>query len=94
MSEPRPAPLASLRSSQERSLEKEGIPMILSLVCEGGVPPEVSDPVVIGGGRSIEAMVGAYWEALAPSQRDDDMGCVVAVLHAVAYDNFNVGVLE
>lgn len=90
---PTPDQLAALRGSQDRALEREGIPMLLALVCESGTPPVVTDPQVRATGERLAAVAGDYWQNLAATQPGDDMGIVMTVMHAVAYDEFNAGVM-
>lgn len=84
--------LAVLRESQDRRLEREGIPMVVALVSE--VSP---DPTVSGApeqdGVELSRRMDAMRDSLAPNQRDGDMGVLISVLQAVAYADFDRSVL-
>lgn len=83
-------PFAALRGSQDRSTNREGIPMVLALVSESDVPvPEVTDPAVLADGRRVAELATEVWQGVAAHQRDDDMEVVVTVLHAAAYADFD-----
>ena len=81
--------LATLRESQDRALHREGIPMVVGLVDErvgarvGPLPDE--------SGRQLALRMETYRAELGPNQRDTDMGFVISVLTAVAYEDFNRG---
>jgi hypothetical protein len=86
------AHLAVLRGSQDRSLNREGIPMVLALVSETEAPlPEVTDPGVLTDGARIADRARETWTGVAAHQRDDDMEVVVTVLHAMAFAEFDAG---
>lgn len=84
--------LAALRGSQDRSLDREGIPMVLALVSETAEPlPEVTDADVLADGARLAELATATWQGVAAQQRDDDMEVVVTVLHAAAFAEFDAG---
>lgn len=84
--------LAALRGSQDRSLDREGIPMVLALVSETDQPlPEVTDAEALADGQRIADRATAQWQGVAAQQRDDDMEVVVTVLHAMAFAEFDAG---
>lgn len=83
--------LATLRDSQDRVLEQEGIPMVLALFDERGPAPAAADPAVLDEGRRLAAAADAYRAALVPSSRDDDLGCLISVLQAVSFADFGGG---
>ena len=86
------SPAEALRGSQDRSTNREGIPMVLALVSESDVPvPEVTDPELLADGRRVAALAEDVWQGVAAQQRDDDMEVVVTVLHATAYADFDAG---
>ena len=82
--------LAVLRSSQDRVLEREGIPMILALVSEIDTPPAATDDRTRAEGEWLAGTMDRYRTELVPSSRDDDLGCLISVLQAVSYDDFAV----
>ena len=84
----RAAALGTLRACQDRVLEREGIPMVLALVNEVGPPPTVDSAEVRAEGARLAGAVDAYRAALVPSGRDDDLGCLISVLQAVAFQDF------
>ena len=86
--EDRASALSVLRSSQDRTLEREGIPMVLALVSEVGQVPPATDPVTAADGRRLATEMDAYRGALVPSSRDDDLGCLITVLQAVSFADF------
>ena len=81
-------PLALLRECQDREFRSDGIPMVLALVNEVGPMPTVSDAATLADGAALAASVERYREALVPTARDTDMGCLISVLQAVSYDDF------
>ena len=89
MSNPEPNHgLSTLRASQDRSFEREGIPMVLALVSEVGPMPDVVDELARRDGARLAAAMDSYRAALVPTSRDTDMGCLISVLQAVSYDDF------
>ena len=80
--------LSTLRASQDRAFDREGIPMVLALVSEVGPMPPVSDELALRDGQRLAASMDTYREALIPTGRDTDMGCLISVLQAVSYDDF------
>ena len=80
--------LALLRESQDRVLEREGIPMLLTLVSETGPMPPVADSAVRADGARIAAAMDGYRAGLVPGSRDSDMGCLISVLQVTSYDEF------
>jgi hypothetical protein len=83
--------LQTLRESQDRALHMEGIPMLIALADERGpgrntVPAaEAVDP----RHAAVLARIEHYRAALAPSQRDADMGVIASVLTVAAYEDFD-----
>ncbi len=85
--------LQILRESQDRALHMEGIPMFVALVDEragSGIP--VAPDAQAEGGRTLAARLGNYRSVLAGEQRETDMGVVISVLTAAAYEDFNSSV--
>ncbi|MFT4083746.1 MAG: hypothetical protein QM638_14285 [Nocardioides sp.] len=85
------AELALLRECQDRVLEREGIPMVLALVDERGTAPAapaVTDADVLTDGAALADAMTGYRDALVPSSRDDDMGCLITVLQTTSYADF------
>jgi hypothetical protein len=80
--------LSTLRACQDRVLEREGIPMVLALVSEVGTVPAARSDEVRADGERIAAGMDAYREGLLPGMRDDDNGCLISVIQAVAYVDF------
>ena len=85
--------LALLRSSEDRVLEREGIPMVLALVSEVTDMAEVADPVVRADGTQLAERMDHVADAVWPSGRDDDMPRVVMVMQATAYADFGTDLL-
>jgi hypothetical protein len=81
-------PLALLRECQDREFGSDGIPMVLALVNEVGPMPTVSDAATLADGTALAESVEHYREALVPTARDTDMGCLISVLQVVSYDDF------
>lgn len=85
--------LAVLRECQARRLDREGIPMILVLSDERASPASGDAKVDVDaetapdrhGSRRVLELLETYRVALAPTQRDGDMGLVGNLLHVVAY---------
>ncbi|WP_111766445.1 hypothetical protein [Nakamurella deserti] len=77
-----------LRRAQDRDYAAEGIPMVLALVSEVDPIPDPHDSVT-GEGASLAGDLDRYRAALAPSQRDGDLGVTGSVLQAVAYADFD-----
>jgi hypothetical protein len=80
--------LTTVRRSEDRQDEREGIPMVLALVSEVGAPPHALDPDAMRAGARIAGELDALRSELAPTQRDDDMGCVQVLLRAAAFEDF------
>jgi hypothetical protein len=80
--------LRTLRDSQDRVLEREGIPMVLALVDERGRAPAAVSPQVVAEGQRLAAELDRLRAALSPALRDDDNGGLISVLQAVAYADF------
>lgn len=85
---PLDAELALLRECQDRALEREGIPMVLSLVSEVGPMPAVVSAAVRAEGAALAESMDRVRAAVLPSSRDDDMGCLISVLQSVSYVDF------
>ena len=82
--------LQTLRESQDRALHMEGIPMLIALADERGS----ATPPAVGGAddprhAAVVARMDHYRSALAPSQRDTDMGVIASVLTVAAYEDFD-----
>ena len=77
--------LELLREAQDRRLEAEGIPMVLTLVSEAGSVPTVTDPAVVADGARLADRLDAFREALVPSSLDTDMGCLITTLVVTSY---------
>ena len=82
--------LETLRESQDRALHREGIPMLVGLADERVDAPSRAEPVE--NGRQLVLRMEQYRAELGPNQRDTDMGFLISVLTAVAYEDFNKGV--
>jgi hypothetical protein len=80
--------LRTLRASQDRVLEREGIPMVLALVNEGGPMPAVGSEAVRAEGERLAAAMDRFREELVPSMREEDNGCLISVLVATSYEDF------
>lgn len=82
------AEIRLLRECQDRALDREGIPMLLTLVSEVGPMPAVTDERARAEGLQLAHRLDAIRAAIAPTGRDGDMGRVVTVLQAGSYENF------
>jgi hypothetical protein len=83
------AELGLLRECQDRVLEREGIPMVLTLVSETDQPvPAARDGRVRADGRRLARSFDRYRAALAAGQRDDDVGCLISVMQVVSYCDY------
>lgn len=84
-----------LRESQDRALEREGIPMYLALVREGDAPPF---PAAAAADRAFGADLAARLDdqraRVAATQRDGDMGVLITLLAATAYGDFDRSALR
>jgi hypothetical protein len=80
--------LALLREAQDRRLESEGIPMVLTLVSEVGGMPDVVSEQVRADGRQLADRLAHYRQALVPTSRDTDMGCLITALVVASYSDF------
>ena len=80
--------LALLREAQDRRLESEGIPMVLTLVSEVGAMPDTASQDVRGDGQRLAGRLARYREALIPTSRDTDMGCLITALVVASYSDF------
>jgi hypothetical protein len=80
--------LGLLRECQDRVLEREGIPMVLTLVSEVAPVPPVRDGRVRADGQRLARSFDHYRAALAASQRDDDVGCLISVMQVVSYCDY------
>ena len=80
--------LQTLRESQDRALHMEGIPMLIGLADERGRTVPAADA---GDPRhaAVLARIDHYRAALAPSQRENDMGVIASVLTVAAYEDFD-----
>ena len=81
--------LALLRESQDRVLEREGIPMVLALFDE--TAPTTTPPAGRATGAELAMLMDDLARALAPTGRDGDMGRVITVLQAASYLDFGQG---
>ncbi len=80
--------LELLREAQDRRLESEGIPMVLTLVNEAGPMPTVTESTVLADGAQLAERLADYREALVPSSLDTDMGCLITALVVASYSDF------
>lgn len=80
--------LETLRESQDRALHMEGIPMLIGLADERGgsflAAADADDPAH----AAVLSRIDHYRTALAPSQRENDMGVIASVLTVAAYEDF------
>jgi hypothetical protein len=76
-----------LRSCHTRRLDREGIPMVLSLVDERGATAASADARTRRDGEHLAELLGAYAEVLTPGTvfRPDDEGALITVLQVLAY---------
>jgi hypothetical protein len=80
--------LALVREAQDRRLESEGIPMVLTLVSEVNPMPAVSSAAVRADGEQLADRLQAFREALVPNGADTDMGCLITMLVVASYSDF------
>jgi hypothetical protein len=83
--------LQTLRESQDRALHMEGIPMLIGLADEraGGETTTAAADAVDPRHAAVLARIDHYRAALAPSQRETDMGVIASVLTVAAYEDFD-----
>ena len=87
---PRPTvELQILRECQDRALHREGIPMFLALSDERNAT--VPAPASRAHSAVVRRMEGLR-QALAPTQREDDMGVVLSIITVAAYEDFDSSV--
>jgi hypothetical protein len=82
------AELQLLRECQDRVLEREGIPMVLTLVSDVDPVPGVRDSTVRADGQRLARSFERYRDTLAASQRDDDVGCLTSLMEVVSYSDY------
>lgn len=83
------AELGLLRECQDRVLEREGIPMVLTLLSEVEQPvPPARDRRVRADGQRLARSFDRCRAALAAGQRDDDVGCLISVMQVVSYCDY------
>ena len=81
--------LQTLREAQDRALHMEGIPMLIALADQRGGEKQAAGTDA-GDPRhaAILARIDQYRAALAPSQRENDLGVIASVLTVAAYEDF------
>jgi hypothetical protein len=79
--------LETLRASQDRMLEREGIPMVLALVSEVGSMPTVAGDAVRAEGERLARSMDRFRDQLIPSMREEDNGCLISLLVATSYED-------
>lgn len=77
-----------MRACHTRSLEREGIPMILGLVDERRSIPGNTDAAQLAAGSALEEALTAYHRELVPFARDDDEGALITAMQVVAVAHF------
>ena len=81
--------LQALRGSQDRALHVEGIPMLIALADERDGSAVLAANAGDPRHAAVLARIEHYRAALAPSQRDSDMGVIASVLTVAAYEDFD-----
>jgi hypothetical protein len=79
-----------LRQCHTRRLDREGIPMVLTLVDERGELPTSTDELSLGDGRFYADLLGQYAALLVPEPvfRADDEGGLITAMQVLAYEHF------
>ena len=86
---PETGELQTLREAQDRALHMEGIPMLIALADQrGGEKPAAGTDTGDPRHAAILARIDQYRAALAPSQRENDLGVIASVLTVAAYEDF------
>lgn len=80
-----------MRACHARSLEREGIPMVLGLVDERRRIPVNTDAAQLAAGSAFENVLTAYHRELVPFARDDDEGALITAMQVVAVAHFEPG---
>ena len=82
--------LETLRASQDRMLDREGIPMVLALVSEVGSVPAAQDERCRAEGERLAGSMDRFRAELIPSMQEDDNGCLISVLVATSFADFSL----
>ena len=81
--------LHEMRASHERSLEHDGIPMILGLSdVRGHAADADADDRLSEDGATYSKLVQHYRDQLVPWARDDDEGALINVLQVIGFTSF------
>ncbi len=79
-----------LRACHSRSLDREGIPMVLALQDERGAMPTITDGRMRADGERFADLLSEYADLVIPSAafRPGDEGALITVLQMVACAHF------
>lgn len=80
-----------MRACHERRLEREGIPMVLTLADERGTLVNATDDDRRVEGGVFADVLERYSAALTPWARDDDEGALITAMQVLAYTHFAPG---
>lgn len=84
---PEPA-LVRLRKAQDRSFDREGIPMFLVLTSTTRPTPSAAQHSVRTEGTELAAELAALRHELFPTRREDDLGCLISTVQALTVGTF------
>jgi hypothetical protein len=83
------AALVRLRAAQDRSFDREGIPMFLALTRTAGSMPAPSPTAAVGAeGLALAAELADLHAQLFPTRRSDDLGCLTSTVQALTVGTF------
>lgn len=88
---PNPVPAAStvrLRMAQDRSFDREGIPMFLMLTRTAAPLATAVGATVLAEGAQLDAELGRLRQDLFPTRRADDLGCLISTVQALTVGTF------
>lgn len=81
------AALVRLRAAQDRSFDREGIPMFLALTrTAGSMPPPTA--AVGAEGLALATELADLHAQLFPTRRSDDLGCLTSTVQALTVGTF------
>ncbi len=84
---PEPA-LVRLRKAQDRSFDREGIPMFLALTRTARQTPSAAQHSVRTEGTQLATELAVLRHELFPTRRADDLGCLISTVQALTVGTF------
>lgn len=84
---PEPA-LTRLRKAQDRSFDREGIPMFLALTRTTRPTPAAAQHSVRTEGTQLATELTVLRQELFPTRREDDLGCLISTVQALTVGTF------